>query len=207
MSWEEAWREGRTGWDAGESPPVLRELVAEGSLPSGLALVNGAGAGYDILTLAGPTRRVIGLDLATTAAERFRALRAERDISAQHAELTVDDFFTHEPIAPFDLIWDYTFLCAIEPAQREAWAERVDDLLAPGGELVTLIFPVDPGRDPDEGPPYPLTPDGVRELLAGRFEPTHLAPVDRSHPGREGKEWLGRWRRPPLRPTGRRVGG
>ncbi|MCZ7685418.1 MAG: TPMT family class I SAM-dependent methyltransferase [Sandaracinaceae bacterium] len=52
MSWEDAWREGRTGWDAGGSPPALIELGARGVLPAGRALVPGCGAGWDVLTLA-----------------------------------------------------------------------------------------------------------------------------------------------------------
>ena len=43
MSWEQSWREGRTGWDAGEAAPPLVDLIASGALPKGRALVPGAG--------------------------------------------------------------------------------------------------------------------------------------------------------------------
>ncbi len=197
MSWEDAWREGRTGWDAGESAPALIELVERGALPTGRALVPGCGAGYDVLTLATEDREVIGLDVAPTAAERFRALREERDVPAERARVEVADFFAFAPEAPFDLVWDYTFLCAIEPSQRGAWVEKMDSLLAPEGELVTLIFPATDEPPFGAGPPFALPPEEVRALLSARFSPEVLEPVTHSHPGRQGMEWLCRWKRKP----------
>jgi hypothetical protein len=196
MSWEDAWREGRTGWDAGGSPPVLIELVQRGALPGGRALVPGCGAGYDVLTLATEEREVVGLDLAPTAASRFRELREQKRVSPERARAEVADFFAYEPDARFDLVWDYTFLCAIDPSRRPAWVEKMDALLAPGGELVTLIFPATEEPPFGAGPPFALPPQEVRALLAPRFVPIVLEPVAHSHPGREGMEWLGRWRRP-----------
>lgn len=195
MSWEDAWREGRTGWDAGGSPPVLGQLVADGSLPSGRAIVPGCGAGYDLLTLSHAVERVVGVDLAPTAKRAFDANVQARGLDPSRTQYLVEDFFAFEPEAPFDLFWDYTFLCAIEPERRTDWARRVDELIAEDGELVTLIFPVvDRPLNPG-GPPHPMSPDLVRSLLEPRWEATHLEPVEVSHPGREGKEWLGRWRR------------
>jgi hypothetical protein len=199
MSWQEAWREERTPWDAGEAAPSLIDLVNGEELPTGRALVPGAGSGYDVLALASPDRHAVGLDLADGARERFESLRKKQGVSEAWAELVVANFFDWQPDEPFDVIWDYTFLCAIEPQMRPRWAERVDELLAPGGELVTLIFPVvDPSdnKDPMDGPPYPMSPELVRGLLEPRFEAFYLEPAARSHEGREGMEWVGRWRRP-----------
>lgn len=194
VSWKQAWEEGRTPWDAGASPPVLVELVASGTLPRGRALVPGAGSGYDVLTLASDDRDVTGLDLSPIALERFEKLREEAGVPAERARMVSADFFDFTPPHRFELIWDYTFLCAIDPARRRDWATRMDELLAREGELVTLIFPVN-GGDPSAGPPYPMTPDLVRDLLEPRFVATHLAEVTHSHPRRQGKEWLGRWQR------------
>ncbi|MGA9523530.1 MAG: methyltransferase [Myxococcaceae bacterium] len=200
--WEQRWMEGRTGWDAGGSAPILQDLVAGGTLPNGRALVPGCGAGYDVLTLATPERTVLGLEIAPTAIERFESLRRARGTPQDRVRVAAADFFALHPAligGPFDLVWDYTFLCAIDPSMREAWARQMEQFVRPEGELITLIFPVTgprPTRDnPGEGPPYPMHPELVRELLAGRFEPTVLEPVARSHPARQGKEWLGRWRR------------
>ena len=164
-------------------------------LPTGRALVPGCGAGYDVFTLASDEREVVGLDIAPTAAERFEALRRERGIAAERATIVSADFFAFDA-EPFDLIFDYTFLCALDPSVRPTWAKRVDALLADGGELVTLIFPAVAEPPLGQGPPFPLHPADVRGLLEPiGFEAIELAPVTRSHPGREGLEHLGRWRR------------
>lgn len=57
------------------------------------------------------------------------------------------------------------FLCALQPKDRKAWAQRWRALIKPGGQLATLIFPVDPSRDKDQGPPFPVTPELYTELL------------------------------------------
>ncbi|MCB9592480.1 MAG: methyltransferase domain-containing protein [Sandaracinaceae bacterium] len=195
MSWEQAWREGRTGWDAGASAPALVELVERGVLPDGRALVPGCGAGYDVFTLTSKKRRGIGIDIAPTARARFEAVRDELRGVAGRARLITGDFFAFED-EPFDVIFDYTFLCALDPSVRPQWAKKMDALLRPDGELVTLVFPVVDAPPLGQGPPFPVQPDDVRALLEPLgFEAIELAPVTRSHPGREGMEHLGRWRR------------
>ncbi len=195
MTWENAWREGRTGWDAGGSPPALLELVQAGELPGGRALVPGCGAGHDVLTLASGDRTVVGLDVAPTAAARFAELRRERGVPESQARIVTADFFEFEPDARFNLVWDYTFFCAIDPSQRPAWGRHMAELVAPGGLLVTLVFPVVPGAPPDRGPPYAIHPEDVRAALGDAFDSVAVEPVSESHPGREGKEILARWRR------------
>ena len=197
MTWQAAWEEGRTPWDAGKSAPVLRSLVEAGSLPQGRAFVPGAGSGYDVLTLAGPERSVVGLDLAPVAKARFDAL-AQTHPHREQVEFVVEDAFAYAPQTPFDLVWDYTFLCALPAELRPQWVAMMDRLLHPSrGELAALIFPVVPGADPADGPPYPMTPELVTELVAPFLQPVSIVPVETSNPGREGKEWLGRFKRRP----------
>lgn len=201
MSWETAWEGREIPWDAGAAAPELVRLVDEGRLPAGRALVPGCGSGYDVLVLASEERTAIGIDLAPGAEQRFRELRRDRGVSPERARFETVDFFEYEPAERFDLIWDYTFLCAIEPKRREDWAKRTFELLGPGGTLATLLFPVvRPGTPPvaadGSGPPYRLTPDLAAALLGETFERVELRPARESHPDREGKEWVGIWRKP-----------
>ena len=63
------------------------------------------------------------------------------------------------------------FLCALHPSMRARWAPAWARLLRPGGELVTLMFPLPPAAGdggaaaPEAGPPWPLTPQLYRDLL------------------------------------------
>ena len=156
----------------------------------------GCGAGWDAMALARHGLVVTGLDLAPTAAARFREVREAAGLSGERVEIRVGDFFAFAPEQPFDVVWDYTFLCAIEPEQREAWAAKMHSLVAPSGELNTLIFPTAHITGERHGPPFQLVPEEVRALvLAHGFEMISLEPLPEplSHPGRGGLEWLGRW--------------
>ena len=202
MTWDDAWREGRTPWDAGCAAPELeRALESEpfGPAKNRRALVPGAGGGHDAIALARAGFEVTALDIAPHALATFER---NRDAAEVHARLAIADFFTWTPPARFDLIWDYTFLCALLPTQRHRWIARMDALLAEGGVLATLIFPA-VEKDADyQGPPWPLFPEHVQGLVDDyasrtgvRFEASYLERAQRSLPPREGNEWLGLWRR------------
>ncbi|DBA66412.1 TPA: hypothetical protein ACH3X2_002391 [Trebouxia sp. C0005] len=86
------------------------------------------------------------------------------------------------------------FFCAMEPAMRRKWAQTWSSWLRPGGELVTLMFPVESeGR---EGPPWPVPVELYDDMLKPEgFTRTYLqqVPPEQCHKGREGKTWIGRW--------------
>ncbi len=195
MSWEQAWQEGRTPWDRGHAAPELQRLVAEGALPEGPTLVTGAGSGYDALCLASAKRPVTALDLSSTAKEAFLEVAESSSGKQEQVTYIVADFFNWQPPSPFELIWDYTFLCALPLEQRSAWAERVHALLAPQGILLTLLFPVDAARDPHEGPPFALDLDAVSQLLEPYFSCEFMIPARESVASRQGKEWLAKWQK------------
>ncbi len=195
-TWEQHWADGHTPWDAGRASPALDDFLSAHSVPeNGRALVAGCGSGYDVLRLATAGYRSVGVDVAPSVTERFHRVIREGGAEAQ-TQLVVGDFFELTPAelgGTFDLIWDYTFYCAIDPEKRDAWRDQMARLLSPIGQLVMLLFPVVPGADPSDGPPYPLDPEGVARQLAPRFERVRLERVSHTHPGREGKEWLTVW--------------
>lgn len=198
-------------------PPPPPSIDAKGKR----ALVPGCGRGYDVVAFArAGAAESIGLELSATAAEAARGYikgeLASCPTAAAAARVVVGDFFAEgegeggAPItaegASFDLGYDLTFLCALHPSMREAWADRWSRALRPGGRLVTACYPIDPSRDQNSGPPWPLTPELYERLLlhgggpsggGARFRKVYLAPVPRgmSHPERAGQEWLGIWER------------
>ena len=92
-----------------------------------------------------------------------------------------ENFFEHE--GQYDLVWDCTFLCALEPIVRERWASKMRSLVKVGGVLLTCIFPLSATRT--GGPPYALTVKTVRALLGKMgFEATNVRedlPVEEHH--------------------------
>ncbi|KAF0901484.1 hypothetical protein E2562_003479 [Oryza meyeriana var. granulata] len=137
--WEKSWEAGVTPWDLGKPTPIIEHLVKSGTLPKGRAFVPGCGMGYDVVALASPERFVVGLDISSTAVEKAKQWSSSLP-NADCFTFLADDFFKWKPSEQFDLIFDYTFFCALDPRLRLAWAETVSGLLKPDGELITLIY-------------------------------------------------------------------
>ncbi|THF96885.1 hypothetical protein TEA_022086 [Camellia sinensis var. sinensis] len=96
-------------------------------------------AGHDVVAIACPERYVVGLDISDEAIKKAIELSSSLP-NADYFTFLKEDFFTWRPTELFDLIFDYTFFCAIEPDMRSAWASQMRDLLKPDGELITLIY-------------------------------------------------------------------
>jgi SAM-dependent methyltransferase len=167
-------------------------LVDRGAVPSGRVLVPGCGTGYDLATLARTDREVVGIDLSEDARKAFLAAHPDLPGSVVYE---VADFFSYAPAGGFDFVWDYTFFCALDPGQRTSWSQAMKRLVNPGGVLATLLFPFEDPISETQGPPWPVNTSMVRSYVEDGFEELETAEVDRTHPGREGKERLALWRR------------
>ncbi|XVF54991.1 hypothetical protein PTKIN_Ptkin06aG0000700 [Pterospermum kingtungense] len=159
--WEESWKQGVTPWDLGRPTPVILHLHHSGSLPMGRVLVPGCGTGYDVVAMACPGRSVVGLDISEKAIKKAKQMSCSL-ANADYFTFLTADFFSWHPTDLFDLIFDYTFFCAIEPDMRSAWAQQIQNLLKPDGELITLMFPMD---DHTGGPPYRVSIADYEEVL------------------------------------------
>jgi SAM-dependent methyltransferase len=122
------------------------------------ALVPGCGRGYDVLLFASYGYDAYGLDASSTALRAAEKLLQdqgkEQHFPMQHiqngrgevkfveADFFSDSFLPSADLAeaggPFDLIYDYTFLCALPPSLRPRWAARMSELLASDGVLICL---------------------------------------------------------------------
>lgn len=187
--WDDLWKRSLTPWDRKGPSLALKDAVTQ-HLDSPLredgtrkrAFVPGCGRGYDVLLLASLGYDTYGLDASETAIEAAKKNQAEEGESEAYAAHSIDvgkgtvkfmlnDFFKNDFYADtngrgdFDLIFDYTFLCALPPELRSPWAKRMSELLAPTGRLVCLEWPL--GKPPREGgPPHGLT----SELYVRLFE-------------------------------------
>ncbi|KAJ5175312.1 uncharacterized protein N7482_001189 [Penicillium canariense] len=168
------------------------------------ALVPGCGRGYDVVMLALHGFDAFGLEISETAikeAEIYASAELAKPSdyhfgSGQHQPLTTGsvtffqgDFFTPQwnfkagidETTQFDVVYDYTFLCALHPEQRKEWASGMARVLKSGGLLICLEFPL--YKDPKlPGPPWGLK--GVHwNLLAEGGKGMITGPV-----GADGKE-------------------
>src|SRR5690606_13830581 len=93
-TWEDHWASHDTPWDAGESSPALRALLASlEPAPQARALIPGCGRGWDVFTLSRHGFTAVGIDIAPSAAPAFEKIRQEQDLTIHQAHLVVGDFF------------------------------------------------------------------------------------------------------------------
>eukprot|EP00818_Percolomonas_sp_WS_P003910 CAMPEP_0117442252 /NCGR_PEP_ID=MMETSP0759-20121206/4055_1 /TAXON_ID=63605 /ORGANISM="Percolomonas cosmopolitus, Strain WS" /LENGTH=245 /DNA_ID=CAMNT_0005234133 /DNA_START=25 /DNA_END=762 /DNA_ORIENTATION=+ len=180
----------------------LKVKLAEDTKKIKLAMVPGCGTGKDVGTLAKLSNvdKVIGVDLSEIATEKATELHVKEAKEGKVEFLATDFFKLHERFGgQVDLIWDYTFLCALHPSMRGDWASEMIKLVRQGGYLLTMVFPIKQYSSDPNSPPYPFTVSTVKELLGDSFELVHDEKVVDSqsftHEKREGFEWYALWRR------------
>lgn len=182
--WEPRYRAGQTPWDFGDVPAALKKYLAAHPR-GGSVLVPGCGSGHEIAAFASAGYEVTAIDFAPAAVELAR-----RHVGPALADrVLLDDFFTCDfAAAPFDSIYERTFLCALPPDQRPAYARRIAQLLKPGGALIGFFYF---GKTPpDDGPPFGLAWGEADELFSRHFLIGNDQPVTDSLPIFAGKE---RW--------------
>lgn len=210
--WEGIWKNGLKpgeAFDAVTPSPLLVKYLTEGSIPEGRALVPGCGRGYDVTALANSSRVVYGLEISETAVDaaksRLSSLSESECQYKENARFELVNFFDLTPTSDtekYDFVYDYTFLCALDPSIREGWASKMAEVVKPGGLLLTLIFPINEVKV--GGPPHKVSLEVVKNLLEPlgfECEELRLLPPELCHPTRDGSpgghgaSGVGRWRR------------
>jgi SAM-dependent methyltransferase len=193
--WDLRYQAGFAPWDAGEVPRQLRDFVTQQgatSQPSRkgqAALVPGCGSAHDVRFLAEAGWDVVGIDFSPVA------LAAARAVLGPHADrVRLADFFAPLREAPFDVVYERAFLCALPRRLWSDWGRRVAQLVRPGGVLAGYFF-FDAG---ERGPPFPLhSQDELAALLAPSFERLEDAAAGDSIAVFAGRERWQVWRRNP----------
>ena len=187
QNWNELYKKGDTPWDKGTHAPLLDVLwKKQPQLFRGRVLVPGCGLGHDARWLAKHGCQVVAVDIAPLAIERAKQFNPDNCIDFRLANL----FELPEDLpGTFDLVWEHTCFCALDPSLREEFIAAVRGALKPSG-TVAGVFYMNPDLDPGEtGPPFGIALD---ELIAfwekGGFEiDEHWAP-DVAYEGRAGRE-------------------
>lgn len=191
--WDAMWQRKVTPWDRSAPNPALVDALRDRCDVLGpplkesvgkerkRALVPGCGRGYDVFLFASHGYDAFGLDMAKTAIDGCNELRAQEgddpdkypvsnaDVGRGGTTFLKADFFKDDFLGQtggenFDLIYDYTFLCALPPSLRWKWAKRMSELLAPKGVLICLEFPL--AKPPKSGgPPFGLSSQLYIELF------------------------------------------
>jgi SAM-dependent methyltransferase len=184
--WAARYRQGTTPWDLGVAHPELVARLASGALgPPGRVLVPGCGRGHDALALAAAGWEVTAVDVVEDLRPMLAGALEERG-----GRFVLGDALDPAVAgaAPFDLLFDHTFFCALPPEQRPAFGVLASATVAAGGLLVSLVFPVDRPADLG-GPPWCMTVEALAETLEAEFRLTEDAPPAPA----PGRRWKERW--------------
>ena len=173
-------------WDAGKVPAQLLAFI-RGSAHPRRVLVPGCGSAWDVRCFAEHGWDVVGIDFSPAAVQEAR-----RVLGPHASRVHQADFFAPIHEAPFDVVYERAFLCALPRRLWGEWARRMAELLEPGG-IVAGFFYFDAG---ERGPPFPLHGQAELDaLMGGDFERIDDAAVCDSIPVFRGKERWQAWRR------------
>ncbi|RMZ85387.1 hypothetical protein DV737_g788, partial [Chaetothyriales sp. CBS 132003] len=191
--WADLWeKKDFLPWDRGRPSPALedalinhREVIGDPIVDGRRkrALVPGCGRGYDVLLLESFGYDAVGVEVSEEAykaalnyAEQAGNTYPVRDAKAGKGTRTfvLGDFYKNDFLSAaglaserFDLIYDYTFFCAMDPLMRPAWAQRMSELLmdSVSARLICLEFPTQ--KQPStRGPPYGSPPEAYMAHLS-----------------------------------------
>ena len=202
--WEACYKSGETPWDKGLPAPPLVDLIdriGTTLFSGGPVLIPGCGLGHDVRLLADLGIPSYGLDISQTAVASASGLTQQPGAHFEHGDF-LDPAWSHG--RKFKAIWEHTCFCAIDPTLRNAYARAVAAVLDPGGIFAGVFYltPSDPGDD-DSGPPFETSIEELDALFSPWFERIDGWVPERCYPGREGREWIGIFRKlPHLRVVG-----
>ena len=156
--WESRYENSQTGWDVGEITTPLKEYFTQLTNKEQKILIPGAGNAYEAEFLhQNKFTNVFVIDLAHQPLDNIR----QRVPSFPLNHLIQGNFFELEE--QFDLIVEQTFFCALDPAERPAYAKKMAELLKTGGKLAGVLF----NTHFDGGPPF----GGSKEEYLQYFTP------------------------------------
>ncbi|HID35945.1 MAG TPA: methyltransferase domain-containing protein [Ghiorsea sp.] len=157
--WESLYQAQDTGWDRGGASPALLTFMEKGALESAkTVLIPGCGRGYEVVELARRGFAVTALDLAPSAVTH---LKQTLETEGLKAEVICTDIFDFKTSQAFDVVYEQTCLCAIEPSEREAYAKAVFGWLKPKGKLLLNMMQT----GDESGPPFHCDWMDIRKLF------------------------------------------
>lgn len=157
--WDERFARHFTPWDA-QGVPAEFETFASGLAPCP-TLVPGCGNGWEAGWLHARGWPVTAIDFSAEAVASARRVLGAAAVVVREA-----DFFAFTPEPPCELIYERAFLCALPPALRQPYADRVAALLLPGGLLAGYFYIGETrGR-----PPFAMPRAELDRLLAPAFK-------------------------------------
>ncbi|MDR9830944.1 thiopurine S-methyltransferase [Vibrio sp. FNV 38] len=172
--WHHKWASNRIGFHLEDVNPLLIEHWAKLS-PSrkDKVFVPLCGKSEDLVWLASQHGDVQGVELSNIAVRAFFAEHfytpMVTTISGQHELYQFDELSIYTgdlfsaPLEPVELVYDRASLIALPIEMRAEYAQKIDELLKPGGKILLVTLEYD--QSEMAGPPFAVSEQEIRSLF------------------------------------------
>lgn len=161
--WSDRYQNNDTPWDHAGPHPALKNVLPQLKLARQKVLVPGCGRGHDAAMFAEQGHIVVGVDFSADAVAEAKKLYGHLpNLNFVQADIFK---FAQQNAGQFDLIFEHTLYCAIDPTLRTSLVKAWNQLLQPRGQVLGILFSF-PKRN---GPPFGGSEWEIRERLKKYF--------------------------------------
>lgn len=182
--WSHIYQTETPRWELNEATPALKDLLPRLKLPKSRVLVLGCGSGNDAAFFAEHGHVVTAVDISPEAISRGKAKYGH----LSNLTWIEQDLFKlgQEHNHSYDLVFEHTCYCAIDPSLRNKMVQAWKKFLAPGGFLMGVFFVMERRSNP----PFGGTEWELRQRLKDSFHFVFWGRWHQSIDRRNGKELL-----------------
>ena len=170
------------GWNLGEPAEALKDMMPRLKIARSRVLVLGCGEGHDAAYFAQAGHFVTAVDISPLALEKAKAKYGH----LENIKFVQADLFKlpREFADSFDVVFEHTCYCAINPEKRQELVKIWNRALVSGGHLMGVFF----AFEKRQGPPYGGSEWELRQRLKSHYQPIFWGRWQQSLPRRQGKE-------------------
>lgn len=182
--WSEVYQTETPRWELNQPAESLKDMLPRLKLPKSRILVLGCGSGNDAAYFAELGHVVTAVDISPEAIQRGQ----EKHARLPQIRWIESDLFQlgSEHLQSYDIVFEHTCFCAVDPTRRNELVALWKKFLAPGGSLLGVFFVM----DRKEEPPFGATEWEIRERLKKHFQFVFWGRWHQSIDRRNGKELL-----------------
>jgi SAM-dependent methyltransferase len=184
--WDSAYRRtNMPGWDVGRPASELREIVEDGTIKPGKALVLGCGTGTNAVYLASTGFEVTGVDVAPTALVLAEQRAAEAKVRVRWL---VADVVSLPDIGSFDFIFDRGCYHHVQLYDAAGFVRSMDSRTAAGAHFLLLAGNA---NEPNHGGPPRVEETQIVDNFAKTWDFVSLKEIrfEGRDPNRKNGPW------------------
>ncbi len=180
--WGDLYAKKETGWNLEAPHPTIAKIMPRLKLQKSRILVAGCGRGHDAAWFAEQGHLVTALDFSPEAIAGAK----EKYGHLPNLQFQQADVFKLSPnmTASFDVVFEHTLFCAIEPSRRDEMIRMWRRVLVEGGHLMGIFF----ASYKQMGPPFGGSEWELRERLLDPFLSLYWTRIRDSIERRRGTE-------------------